>query len=275
MNRLMPCKAARRRPCGWTIIELLLVLAIISVLAGLLLPALKGARRGAIAAKCLTNLRNLQLAHWSYMMSNDGRFIDAGLPHGGLANDDVAWVNTLEEYYGSTLALRSPADLSPHWPADVPGGGTPVPGTTDRYRRTSYGINNYLSRSYSPAAAIDPAAAADRLSKVTDPSNTVHFLIMAFEGNFAGSDHVHVEEWWNPAAPPDSGFPAIQAAEQCQTNAHGGPERSFGSRSNWGFLDGHVENAMFSEVYLDRDNLNRFDPDVSKHFAMRRAQAQQ
>ena len=258
---------------AFTIIELIVVLAIIALVASLLLPALASSRRGALAAKCLANMRNLELAHFAYATDNDGLFIDAGLPHGGLASEDVAWINTLQSYYGNKLVLRSPADLSRHWPADVPGAGVPVPGSTDRFRRTSYGINNYLSRNYSPTAALNAGAAADRLSRVTDPSNTVHFLIMTFTGQFAGSDHVHAEEWWNAAA--GANFAPVQAASQCQTNAHGGPEKSSGSRSNWSFVDGHVETAVFGEVYLDQSNLNRFDPDVSKFYAARRAHKQQ
>jgi prepilin-type processing-associated H-X9-DG protein len=248
------------------------------VLLGLVLPALSGARRGAITAKCLSNMRSLEQAHWSYAMEHRGLFIDAGLSHGGLANEEIAWVNTLEKHYGNKLVLRSPADRSPHWPSDVQG-GVPVPGTNDHYRRTSYGINNYVTATKSPAYAINPQDAADRLAKVTDPSNTVHFLMMVFTNEpnqqfFAASDHVHVEQWW-PVQQTGLGAAAAIAATQCQTNAHGGPPASIGSRSNWGFLDGHVETAIFAEVYIDRDNLNRFDPAVSKFWATRRAHTQQ
>ncbi len=261
----------RSRARGFSLIELFVVLAIIGLIIGMLVPALSSSRRAGIRTKCMANMRNLALAHVAYATEHKGSFIDAGLPHGGLVNEEVAWINTLQSYFSNPLTLRSPADLSRHWPAEVPGAGVSVPGTTDRFRLTSYGINNYLSRSFSPAAAIDPKAAADRLSKVADPTNTVHFLIMTYEGPYAGSDHVHVEEWWNPAVPAGSDFPAIHAASQCQTNAHGGPARSFASRSNWAFLDGHVEHAEFSAVYLDQANLNRFDPDVSKFHAIRRA----
>ena len=42
----------------------------------------------------------------------------------------------------------------------------------------------------SPDAAINPKSAADRLSRISNPSNTVHFLHMVATGDFAGSDRM-------------------------------------------------------------------------------------
>ena len=40
------------------------------------------------------------------------------------------------------------------------------------------------------------------------------------------------------------------------------------ARSNWSFLDGHVETLPFGEVYVD-DARNRLDPAVSGAFVRR------
>lgn len=255
---------------GFTLIELLISLAIIALLIGIVVPALSMVRRRANTVACLSNLHNIQQAHFMYMTDNKGLFVDVGLGHGGSDNETLTWVNTLQKYYATPLLLRSPADISPHWPADVPGGGVPVPGSTNRFRRTSYGRNNYVTRSYSPPGAIDPAKAADRLSRVPDPAATVDFLIMAFEGEFAGSDHVHVEEWWDAGLGPN--LPPVQAAKHVQTNAHGGQAKSWTARSNYGFLDGHSENASFAEVYRNPDYFNRFDPEIARFAAVRQTQ---
>jgi len=248
---------------GFTVVELLVAMAVLAMLIGLSLPIMSKVRQSGRVTACLSNLRNLGQAHWQYMGDHKGRFIDAGLPHGGLANEEVAWVNTLDPYYDNKLVLRSPVDLSRHWALDDGSGnfGVPVTGTADRFRLTSYGCNNYLT-SFSPAEV-----RADRLSRVPDAANTVHFLIMTFAGSFAGADHVHVEEWWNQAAGPQ--FPPVHAASQVQTNAYDGPEKSWASRSGYGFLDGHVESVPFSDVYRNRDTHNRFDPEVSKFYASR------
>ena len=55
---------------GFTIIELLVVVAIIGILAGVLLASFSGGTEAARAAKCLSNMRNLAQGAIGYASKN-------------------------------------------------------------------------------------------------------------------------------------------------------------------------------------------------------------
>jgi prepilin-type N-terminal cleavage/methylation domain-containing protein/prepilin-type processing-associated H-X9-DG protein len=62
-----------KKSAAFTLVELLVVLAIIGILAGLLLPALAGGQAKARNVVCINNLRQLGLATRLYAGDNSGR----------------------------------------------------------------------------------------------------------------------------------------------------------------------------------------------------------
>ncbi len=247
----MSSTLAPGRRAAFTLVELLVVIAVIAVLLGLLMPALGNARRAARATRCLANLRNLAIAQALYADAHRGWLIDVGLAHGGVGQADRSWVGTLEDTYGGTIAVRSPGDASPYWPVAFGGQGLTINGQA---RRTSYGMNNFLSRTYNPG--IEPGEPYDRLERIPSPAGVVQFLMMAEQGSFAVSDHVHVENWGSGASAPG------RASQQAHVAAWGGHARAARALSNYSFLDGRARTLEFARVYTSWER-NSFNPRIA------------
>ncbi|MFN8730324.1 MAG: type II secretion system protein [Planctomyces sp.] len=267
----------RARRGAFTLIELLVVIAIISLLVAVLLPALAGARKAARQTKCLTQLRQLAVAQEIYANDNRDYFVDAGLAHGGVGNPRQSWPFLLREYAGGSLILRSPGDSSPFWPASEGGRSTLLgfdafvaafdaspatpPTAAALARFTSYGLNNYLTRSKAPPAELMKRSRYDRRQSITSPSTTAHWHMMTRGddgSSYARSDHVHIESWEDLG----QGNAPETAAKESQINAWGGNSASWTGIANYAFVDGHAASKRFDEVYRSFDT-NLFDPDAS------------
>ena len=249
---------AFRHPTGFTIVELLAVIGVITVLMAIVIPSLRSARLASYNTVDLSNIRQLGIAHQSYQGINRDYFVDVGLPHGGFGNEAQSFTEVLGDYMDDVV-VKSPLDDSQHWPSELGGlnRGVAEDGSGP-LRRTSYGMNNYLSRNDSPMVALyGPGHAADRAVKVKMPNQVVCFMHMARSGAYAVSDHPHVENW---AA---GNQPWVLANQQVAISAAEG--RSIIdplASSNYGFVDGSTGTRYFEDVYESVDR-NAFDPDAT------------
>ncbi len=71
MRGLPPSLPVRSARAGFTLIELMVVIAIIAIIASLLLPGFAKSKEQARSSKCLSNLKQIGLAIQTYVTDND------------------------------------------------------------------------------------------------------------------------------------------------------------------------------------------------------------
>src|SRR4051812_18255956 len=65
---------SRRERGGFSLVELITVIGIISILIAFLMPALSAARRAAQATQCASNIRQLGMALINYSVESKGNY---------------------------------------------------------------------------------------------------------------------------------------------------------------------------------------------------------
>jgi prepilin-type N-terminal cleavage/methylation domain-containing protein/prepilin-type processing-associated H-X9-DG protein len=115
---------------AFTLIELVVVIAMVGMLTALLLPALAGAKGDTWRAQCQSNLKQLGTGFRLFEQDHDEMFAPAGYYAGNSAFGQIAWDSYIHRYIGGTAPESwlsqgtLPSDSSPqieHCPTDAPG----------------------------------------------------------------------------------------------------------------------------------------------------------
>ncbi|HMP89073.1 MAG TPA: type II secretion system protein [Kiritimatiellia bacterium] len=86
---------------GFTLVELLVVMAILGILAGLVFTGARASLRKAIMIDCMSDMRQMGMA--VQMFVDDNRGVLPGTSHA------VSWTNSLSSYLGRSFIGRCPA----------------------------------------------------------------------------------------------------------------------------------------------------------------------
>jgi prepilin-type N-terminal cleavage/methylation domain-containing protein/prepilin-type processing-associated H-X9-DG protein len=88
---------------GFTLVELVAVIAVLAMLSALLLPALAGAKAGNLRAHCARNLSQLGVGFSAYIQDHNDMFPPAAYETTG-GGGVLAWDSWLHRYLGGTVS---------------------------------------------------------------------------------------------------------------------------------------------------------------------------
>ena len=102
-------------PVGFTLVELLVVIAVIAILAALLLPAISAAKNKAQSIGCLNNLKQLQTCWLMYVNDNNDRVPPnkSALVQGIWRSSADSWIGNSSAPYDTTFDNIKTASTTP------------------------------------------------------------------------------------------------------------------------------------------------------------------
>ncbi len=215
------------RKAGFTLIELLVVIAIIAILAAILFPVFAQAKSAAQAIKCMSNVRNLGLAHKLYLSDYDDRVMPAAY-----ATDTgvVIWHDVLDPYIKNKEIWLCPT--SGLATTDASGVAT-----------SHFGYNAYyltgLMTDFSNVFAPNPVSD----TSVEQPSDTIMFADSrtSVEGSWCGDEGKYM-------------LPPSMADADCW----GRPNAIHNEGFNVTWMDLHASKKRPGQVYTNQDPADKY-----------------
>jgi len=149
---------------GFTLVELLIVIAIIAILAALLLPALAKAKEKAQRITCISNLKQWGMAQIMYLDDSNQTYPKTKIPNGtpgaapGYNEDNPSWTDLFDFYYQNPKqGMDAWFNALPHYVSSPPLYQYAIQNGTSGKDSFNNGQNIYQC----PRAKIDPLIDVD------------------------------------------------------------------------------------------------------------------
>ncbi|MFO1478182.1 MAG: type II secretion system protein [Verrucomicrobiota bacterium] len=208
-----------RNALAFTLVELLVVIAVIAIMAALLLPVLSRSQSSSMRIDCANNLKQLRVAFETQAMESGGRIT--------LPNPTNRWPQQLFSHYMNLRVLRCRRDAT----ANQPGLNTnSAPDLAPR----SYLLNGFQDPLLLPVPTPKNQRPADLPeSLIKHPAETILF------GEKASASPA----WYVNL---DSTAAYLQDLEESRHAGKEGPGNKSGY-SNYAFADGHVQVLQYGK----------------------------
>jgi prepilin-type N-terminal cleavage/methylation domain-containing protein/prepilin-type processing-associated H-X9-DG protein len=167
---------------GFTLVELLVVVAIIAALSAILFPVFAAAKGSANRAACVSNLRQISRGTQLYVADYDDRLMPVNHQpaNDATSRNDRTWVQSLLPYVRNFSVFRCPSDHSSRPKLEATYDQDLVPGDTDSQYytaslRSNYGYN-YHNLSPIVQEGASWVARPKLMSEIYSTSGTIIFV---------------------------------------------------------------------------------------------------